>query len=361
MVNQLQLFGQNFRNIYPQGEIYTTTPTFSWDYDWKYSIGDNINGNIVTNRYVEFRFMMSTVPGGYNAEYMIYNTLSSPSYSNDGGINMVGAMTLTYPLNVFGIPEGPDLTVGHTYYCLLFAKEVEYDNNYNIINENGHYANEFTIHIGTKQQVVLIDIRPGSNSNPININSKGSLPVAILGQNNFDVKTIDNESLRFGPNKIIASKYAFEDCNNDRILDLLLHYDLQKIGVSMNTTNLELYGKTKNQLEIIGQDQITIVGNLKKEYDSHGDGINYNYELGQNYPNPFNPSTLISYKVRENCFVTLKVYDLLGNEISSIVNENKSAGSYQVVFSASKLASGVYYYQLRAGSFIETKKFILAK
>jgi hypothetical protein len=83
--------------------------------------------------------------------------------------------------------------------------------------------------------------------------------------------------------------------------------------------------------------------------------------LFQNYPNPFNPTTVISYQLPVNSKVTLKVYDILGREITTIVNEEKSAGSYEVEFYAANLPSGVYFYILEAGSKIFTKKLLLLK
>ena len=86
-----------------------------------------------------------------------------------------------------------------------------------------------------------------------------------------------------------------------------------------------------------------------------------NYLLHQNYPNPFNPSTIITYEIPENSFVSLKVYDLLGREVVSLVNEEKSAGRYDVTFEASDNNSGLYVYILKAGNFTSTKKMLLLK
>jgi hypothetical protein len=85
------------------------------------------------------------------------------------------------------------------------------------------------------------------------------------------------------------------------------------------------------------------------------------FELHQNYPNPFNPNTSIQYAISNRQFVSLKVYDVLGNEIATLVNEEKPAGEYEVVFNSAGLPSGIYFYQLRAGSFVETKKMVFMK
>jgi protocatechuate 3,4-dioxygenase beta subunit len=92
------------------------------------------------------------------------------------------------------------------------------------------------------------------------------------------------------------------------------------------------------------------------------------FELNQNYPNPFNPSTIISFKVPYESKVTLKIYNVLGSEVATLLNENKKAGNYNVTFNASGLASGVYFYQLhtsdtsgKAGDFVVTKKLVLMK
>jgi hypothetical protein len=86
-----------------------------------------------------------------------------------------------------------------------------------------------------------------------------------------------------------------------------------------------------------------------------------NFNLRQNYPNPFNPTTQINYSIPSSQKVVLKVYDELGKEVATLVNKDQSAGNYSVDFNASNLASGVYFYRLQAGNFIQMKKMILMK
>lgn len=93
------------------------------------------------------------------------------------------------------------------------------------------------------------------------------------------------------------------------------------------------------------------------------------FSLHQNYPNPFNSETIISYRLAVNCLVTLKVYDLLGNEVTTLVNEEQKSGNHSINFTTNNntqpttnnLPSGIYFYQLRAGNFIETKKMVLLR
>jgi hypothetical protein len=101
----------------------------------------------------------------------------------------------------------------------------------------------------------------------------------------------------------------------------------------------------------------TLVSNISSDAIATVD----NFRLDQNYPNPFNPVTTIRYQIPEQSFTTLKVFDLLGREISTLVREDKSPGNYEVRFDASGLPSGIYFYKLQVGKFNETKKMILLK
>lgn len=86
-----------------------------------------------------------------------------------------------------------------------------------------------------------------------------------------------------------------------------------------------------------------------------------NYSLSQNFPNPFNPVTSIKFSIPNNNFVTLKVYDILGNEIVTLINKNLRQGEYKVDFNASNYSSGIYVYKIIAGNFSETKRMTLVK
>lgn len=123
------------------------------------------------------------------------------------------------------------------------------------------------------------------------------------------------------------------------------------------STNSEFGYSLSNRLA----DQSLLAKNSYQTVSYHGNLAVTDYALEQNYPNPFNPSTKIKFQLPKDGFVTLKVYDILGKEITTLINEEKSQGKYEVNFNASSLSSGVYIYKIQAGDFSASKKLILLK
>ena len=123
---------------------------------------------------------------------------------------------------------------------------------------------------------------------------------------------------------------------------------------SKNILYVQIKGSTDSSYHIIASD---IVLNSEQNQKLQPE----NFILCQNYPNPFNPSTTFKYSIPNQSKVIIKVYDILGSEIETLVNEEKSAGNYNIEFNASNLPSGVYFYRLQAGDFVQTKKMILMK
>ncbi|MCW8809363.1 MAG: T9SS type A sorting domain-containing protein [Ignavibacteriaceae bacterium] len=146
-------------------------------------------------------------------------------------------------------------------------------------------------------------------------------------------------------------------------------YDLSKMSLGALGFNLDEVFYTiwedssDGHIHLFGRRQLYPI-----DYISEENTIN-RFFLKQNYPNPFNPTTTIQYEINSRQFVTLKVYDVLGKEIGTLVNEEKSTGEYEVEFDATGLSSGVYFYQLRVGDpetssgrgIIQTKKMLMIK
>lgn len=210
---------------------------------------------------------------------------------------------------------------------------------------------------------VSIDIKPGSYPNTINPKSKGVISVAILTTNDFDATTVDPLSIKFGPNGALEfhGKGHIEDVDGDGDIDMVLHFNTQMTGIQYGDTKASLSGKTIGGQAITGMDAIQTVGVIPKESAEVQASLPEGYALFQNHPNPFNPSTTIKFTILKSSFVTLKVFDLIGREVSSLVNEEKVPDTYDVKFNGDNLSSGIYFYRLQAGDYSETKKLLLLK
>ena len=117
-----------------------------------------------------------------------------------------------------------------------------------------------------------------------------------------------------------------------------------------------------NPVQLIAQNLKFIIGGTSVQ-NRRGE-LPASFLLLQNYPNPFNPQTYIPFELPANCHVTLKIFDVLGKEIGTLIDESKAAGSYKVIWNGSnhdgmKMPSGLYFYSIQAGDFIDSKKMIL--
>jgi len=119
--------------------------------------------------------------------------------------------------------------------------------------------------------------------------------------------------------------------------------------------DIRIYNRALNESEVL------ILFNEVVGVETESQNLPSEFQLAQNYPNPFNPSTKIQYEISENQFVTLKVYDILGKEVATLVNEEKQAGYYSVEFDGRELSSGMYIYMIQAGNFVGSKKMLLIK
>lgn len=155
-------------------------------------------------------------------------------------------------------------------------------------------------------------------------------------------------------------------------VELLSTYDTIWIAPGNWIVQDIIPGQYIDNLTILGIPPFTIPGLETKLTNeiivsaSNEETIPNTFSLEQNYPNPFNPTTNIGFRIANRGFVSLKVYDALGNEVATLVNEELEAGKYEVDFNVAQvsrpeIASGIYFYRLQAGSFIETKKMLLLK
>ncbi|MBN1464617.1 T9SS type A sorting domain-containing protein [candidate division KSB1 bacterium] len=244
---------------------------------------------------------------------------------------------------------------------------------------------------------VFIDIHPQSCPNPLNPKSKGVVPVAILGTDEFDVTTIDPGTILLDRNMddelagVAPLRWAFEDvatpfegdeCNchtegADGYVDMTLKFDTQAVIAALGDVNdgdlfplvvtgmlLEEFGGT----DVEGSDCVIInlKNNLKKELVGTVGAVPTEFALSQNQPNPFNPQTSIEYSVPTEEFVTLEIYDLRGSLVRRLVNEAKSIGHHTIVWDGldeygSPVVTGMYLYRMVAGDFSKARKMTILR
>jgi len=217
---------------------------------------------------------------------------------------------------------------------------------------------------------LMIDLSGTRNSSQFNINAQ-LMRTGDIPDNDLVIHFVVVEDLFFdGRNTISNHKQvmrkmlpspsgkSFSINPNETIsivqsIDIETNWDADSLSVVVFVQSSGL--KTVYQSETIKYSDL-VVSN-----DDNANQIAEEFILEQNYPNPFNPSSTIKFSIPTSEFVTLKVFDILGNEVAALVNENKLSGTYEVLFSAARLSGGVYFYQLKAGEFLQTKKMILMK
>jgi hypothetical protein len=201
---------------------------------------------------------------------------------------------------------------------------------------------------------------------PLQLPSSPTL-IAPTNLSVIDSATVLFEWMRSQPQ---VTKYWFELDTTDQFITSIIDSSLTDTTyLSTNLENNKNYWWRVRAFNTVGWSDFSEVWKFTTNIVSVNDEeIPYEYTLLQNYPNPFNPVTTIKYSVPELSRVSLIVFNLLGEEVAILVNEEKSVGNYAVEFNAANLPSGVYFYQLRAtpigdqaGSFVETKKMILMK
>ncbi|MCF8242986.1 MAG: T9SS type A sorting domain-containing protein [Melioribacteraceae bacterium] len=317
---------QSYSTIYAQRNYWSPTPpskvysdATSTIYDFPYypeppNMPNKVTNNDFNDRLIQARAFL--FGGEYNNAFGIYRNLIS-EFSN-----------LDIVLNVFS-----DL-----YYLSERTNEIALPNYLNGITHNPN-LNE---HVKNKayELLSLIYENTGNYEQFEQISD-------MLIQNNSDT-----EMEKFTRLNMFYHYYAEEDYPTASVYlsdfpSEFLDEDYEMATWLLNSSG---YNSNNSNTPLIAA----------KETNSEVETIT-TYKLSQNYPNPFNPITVINYQLPENGFVTLKIYDVLGREVTTLVNREMSAGKYRVELDASKLSTGVYFYQLKTGNFLEIKKMLLLR
>jgi len=192
------------------------------------------------------------------------------------------------------------------------------------------------------------------------IHSPGEVGLAILKDMGWTIKLVNanTDEVAGSFDQITYTKENLDKYDN-------INYQVDCSGIESGDYYLRLVtsvvGDAAYNLANVQNDNPGLAKRSYQNITFKGNQTPTTYDLSQNYPNPFNPTTIINYQVPQNSFVTLKVYDILGREVATLVNDQKTQGRYSVNFDASRLASGVYIYQVRANDFVSSKKMMLIK
>jgi hypothetical protein len=207
------------------------------------------------------------------------------------------------------------------------------------------------------------------------LNGSGSCAVDFIAGAPNQLGFVGNAPQNISPYRWVISQEGLDSFNAELKFDLsqlpmgisnpssVKIFNRSSVGLGLFTELPTKYDEINNTLSvsvnsfsefILGSDE-PLTNIVKQDQTSN------KYTLYQNYPNPFNPKTTINYSIPKTNFVTLKIYDVLGREIATLVNEERLPGNYNVKFDGSNIPSGVYFYRLQAGNFSQTKKLILMK
>ena len=191
----------------------------------------------------------------------------------------------------------------------------------------------------------------GDGANSLAVDGSGN--VYVTGFSPGNGTSTDYVTIKYNSNGDQIWKIVYDNGSGNSASDI--PYSL----VLDNTGNVFVTGAST--ATSFGEDFCTIKYTQSVGIRQLSSDIPEQFSLSQNYPNPFNPSTKISYELRVTNYVMLKVYDVLGNEVKTLVNEKQNAGTYEVSFDASNFSSGSYFYKLESNGYIETKKMLLIK
>ncbi|MBT8381309.1 MAG: T9SS type A sorting domain-containing protein, partial [Ignavibacteria bacterium] len=233
----------------------------------------------------------------------------------------------------------------------------DYPNSVFAVDLDGDTDNDLAVVNGISANIsVLMNNGDGTFQDSVNYGN-GNSPSSVFAAD-FDNDN-DNDLVMVNQNSVTIFLN-----NGDGTFETQGDYSVGDVSNSVfaadldGDTDIDLAVSNRNSNDISVLMNITIVSGIDNPFETP---IPEHFSLSQNYPNPFNPVTTIKYQISEISFATIKVYDVLGNEIEILVNEEKQTGTYELTWYAEKLPSGVYFYRLKAGDFFETKKMILLK
>lgn len=373
-------------NIYPTGVLYNAHPYYynvglesamtldDWNHGWFHNSKTGFSQSITFQDSIKTNYLMSTEYGSF-CRYSNYQSTMMDLWFFNSKTNRLSKTTIS--------KDASDASYSPYSFVMVNISSNNAALFYSPIHDSIIVVNSSLTYRATR----------GIFSWLYNTGSTLLFDAANLNLVEFNSTPVSNtksDSLMLFKTGYVYTVYDASNrqiCNFD--LGGLAGYNIMNGNIVLvstsNNSKYYAFQKTKtdwfellpegNHLGVSVGNNTALVVRHNKIYAFAPDGLNEftpensipvkSFSLSQNFPNPFNPSTRIQYQVSSITLVSLKVYDILGNEVATLVNEEKPAGIYEVEFNSSSgirdLASGIYFYQLKAGSYLETKKMILLK
>jgi hypothetical protein len=354
----------NAVNQYGQSNIAQAPVDFLYSEVWDPSVNYSDLTSIINKNYAFSGGRLNTVL----AAYMDYNLGNNPGWFSTPGVLMTDAVIFA--------SGGDHIELGEHMLCKEYFPNGNLQMTDELKQDLVHYYDFLTAYENLLRDSLQATTLQLSTSSGTQISS-----IQQLGAVWYFSKQKDNLQILQLLNYINANNLQWRDPNGtqaepDTIRNVALSFSTGDVVKRVWMASPDFYGGAALDLPFT-QDSSRVSFTLSQmkywdmvviEYDStltstmnRSSRAPSGYNLGQNYPNPFNPTTVIGYSLPMRTNVTLKVYDVLSREVTTLVDERQNAGVHSATFNAGGLSSAVYFYRLIAGSFVETKKLVLIK
>ena len=304
-------------------------PTNYGDYLRKAYVTVDKNNDIIVNGYYYLgkQYAFNTIK--YNSSgKLLWNRI----YKGDGNLNFCFALCTDDSANVYVAGRNTSTGTGNDFLTIKYNQ----------------YGDTSWIRIYDGGDSLYDEVHS------IVLDSIGNVYVTGVSQSS-SIIGLDYLTIKYNSNGDMIWRKKYNGVGMPYMNDFSYAISIDKYGSIIVSGNSEL-SNTNSAIVTIKYSNITGLSNNIENIR------NLNFKLFQNYPNPFNPITIIDYEIYSSANIELKVYDLIGKEVSALVNERKNAGSYEIEFDGSNYTSGIYYYSLyENGNIVDTKRMVLIK
>ncbi len=367
---------QQDEKIIAGGTSYNSLFTTGTEYDFalaRYNTNGSLDASFGNKGIVTTRVSFNNNSGGDDE-------VRSLVLQSDGKIIAAGYSYGGYAMVRYNSNGTPDNTFGNAGIVLNSVSGSDYDNAI-ALQSDGKIVSAGASYLNNRYVFSLIRNNPdGSLDNSFGVNGVVATQIDSSddGINALAIQS-DGKIIVGGYSENNSQNYLFALAryNTDGSLDKTFGYNgvaVTAVGLGddkINALAIQSDGKIiaagaslyNNFYDLYGFSVVRYTGSSVTAIKSFNPANNIptDYSLFQNYPNPFNPTTTIEFSIPKSEFVTLNVFDVIGRKVASLVNENKEAGKYSIIFNGSKLSSGIYFYRLQAGNYSAVKKLILLK